>query len=112
VNASMPSAGICPYVGPAIVFESYWDLAGALQVLCRDPTLEADVTGRMTLASEGVATSLYGPRTTAIHRFGPRLILFDARTSSVISLTDGSTLSAYQPSIPLQTVRKYRDRGL
>ncbi len=37
--------GICPYVGPAIVFESYWDVAGAVQVRYRDPTLEADVTG-------------------------------------------------------------------
>jgi hypothetical protein len=109
IRAAMPEApsgstlllhGICPYVGPAIVFESYWDLAGALQVLYRDPTLKADVTGRMTLVSEGVATSLYGPKTTAFHRFGPRLILFDARTSSVISLTDGSILSAYLAKHP------------
>jgi hypothetical protein len=92
--------GSCPYVGPAIVFESYWDLAGALQVLYRDPTLGADVTGRMTVASEGVATSLYGSTTSAFHRFGPRLMLFDARTGSVIRLTDGSTLSAYLAQHP------------
>jgi hypothetical protein len=92
--------GTCPYVGPAIVFESHWDLAGALQVLYRDPTLEADVTGRMTVASEGVATSVYGPKTSAFHRFGPRLMLFDTRTSSVIRLMDGSTLSAYLAKHP------------
>jgi hypothetical protein len=92
--------GICPYVGPAIVFESSWDLAGALQVRYQDPTLEADVTGRMTVVSEGVATHLYGPLTSAFHRFGPRLILFDARTGSVIRLTNASILSAYLAKHP------------
>jgi hypothetical protein len=47
-----------------------------------------------------VATSVYGPKTSAFHRFGPRLMLFDARTSSVIRLMDGSTLSAYLAKHP------------
>jgi MFS family permease len=35
--------GICPYAGPAVVFESSWDLAGALMTFYRDRTLRADV---------------------------------------------------------------------
>jgi hypothetical protein len=35
--------GICPTVGPAIVFASSWDLTGALQLMYRDRTLRANV---------------------------------------------------------------------
>src|SRR5829696_8803897 len=35
--------GACPYVGPAVVFESNWDLAGALETHYGDPTVRADV---------------------------------------------------------------------
>jgi hypothetical protein len=35
--------GICPTVGPAPVFNSSWDLTGALQLMYRDRTLRANV---------------------------------------------------------------------
>jgi hypothetical protein len=52
--------GVCPYDGPAIVFESYYDLWGALVTHYHDLTLRADV-----LASEprvgpaGISIFLY-----------------------------------------------------
>jgi hypothetical protein len=52
--------GVCPYVGPAIVFESSWDLAGALLIHYRDYTLRADVvTPSLKIREDGLYTSLY-----------------------------------------------------
>jgi hypothetical protein len=52
--------GICPYEGPAIVFESSWDLAGALMVIYQDTTLEADVvTPVLQVREDGLYTRLY-----------------------------------------------------
>ncbi|MBE9127586.1 MULTISPECIES: hypothetical protein [unclassified Coleofasciculus] len=53
--------GVCPYVGPAIIFESSWDLAGALMMFYRDYTLKADiVTPNLKVKGDGLSTSLYG----------------------------------------------------
>src|SRR4029453_16256485 len=52
--------GVCPYLGPAIVFESSWDLAGALRVVYGDRTLHADVTtGRFSIHDDGLRTRIY-----------------------------------------------------
>jgi hypothetical protein len=52
--------GVCPYVGPAVVFESSWDLAGALITFYADRTLAADiVTPNMTVGKNGLRTVLY-----------------------------------------------------
>jgi hypothetical protein len=52
--------GVCPYAGPAIVFESHWDLAGRLQMHYHNPTLRADVvTPSMQVADDAVKTTIY-----------------------------------------------------
>jgi hypothetical protein len=52
--------GVCPYVGPAVVFESSWDLTGALQVLYGQFGLKADIiTPSMTVTDSGLVASLY-----------------------------------------------------
>jgi hypothetical protein len=52
--------GICPYIGPAIVFESSWDLRGALMMSYRDQTIRADVvTPDLKVEEDGLSTSLY-----------------------------------------------------
>lgn len=53
--------GVCPYVGPAPVFETWWDLTGALRILYGDPTLVGDVvTTRLSLREDGAYTRMYG----------------------------------------------------
>ncbi|MDI6772973.1 MAG: hypothetical protein QME77_10375 [bacterium] len=50
---------VCPYVGPGIVFESSWDLTGALRMLYGDMTLQADVTSaRLGVGKDGITTGL------------------------------------------------------
>ena len=83
--------GPCSYVGPAIVFESPWDFAGARQVLYGDPTLAGDVLddtreGRFGITDEGLWTRLYGE--SRFYRFGPDLLLFDYRARQIRPLTD------------------------
>jgi hypothetical protein len=79
-------SGVCPYVGPAVVFETWWDTSGILQVLYNDQTLEGDVTtGEVMIKSRGIRTSVYGER---FHRYGPRLILFQHRRGDAVPLVD------------------------
>lgn len=51
---------VCPYIGPAVVFESNWDFRGALSALYHNPDLKADVVTGTTYASdEAVVTRVY-----------------------------------------------------
>ncbi|MBV9582028.1 MAG: hypothetical protein JO057_25890 [Chloroflexi bacterium] len=60
-GASVLLAGSCPYVGPGVVFEAPWDVAGAIQIAYDDPTLRGDVvTPRLTIGDAGVTTEIYG----------------------------------------------------
>jgi len=94
--------GVCPYIGPAIVFESSWDLKGALQVELGDPTLEADVTsGRLRVEARGISTSVYGPEDSAFYAYGPSLLLFDDRTATVTPLLDRAAVNGYLRQHPL-----------
>jgi hypothetical protein len=45
--------GVCPYHGPAIVFDTPWDLAGALMLMYGQPDLRADVLHSQVSAQEG-----------------------------------------------------------
>jgi hypothetical protein len=79
-------SGVCPYVGPAIVFESPWDFAGALRLAYGDPTLRGDVPKGPTAAEvEGVRTQIYDR--ASLYRYGPDLLLFDHRQRTAVALT-------------------------
>lgn len=79
--------GICSYVGPAIVFDSNWDLRGALRLLYRDFSLNADVvTSRMTLESTGLTTTQYGKMYH--YPFDQSLFVYDYESQKVYPLSD------------------------
>jgi len=53
--------GVCSYIGPAIVFESSWDLAGALRIAYSNKNLKADIiTPTLGITVDGFITSMYG----------------------------------------------------
>lgn len=80
--------GVCPYRGPAIVFESNWDLEGALRARYRDATLEADTTETtLTVGRRGVSTLLYGV-IPASYPYSERLLLFDAARGNLHAIPD------------------------
>jgi hypothetical protein len=69
--------GVCPYCGPAIVFESSWDLAGALAIHYNDHSLRADVvTRRLKLESGGVSTFLYGRASQTHYPYGNNMFVY------------------------------------
>jgi hypothetical protein len=87
--------GVCPYVGPAVVFESNWDLAGALRSKYDDPTIHADVTtGNFHIGEDGLTTTIYGTQ-RAFYPYGPRLLVYDARHDAVHPLPDAETARKY-----------------
>lgn len=79
--------GVCPYVGPAIVFESSWDLQGALRVHHRDRSLGGDVTGGITsIEPRGIVTRIY--QVEVVHPYREHLYLYDRATGTAVALTD------------------------
>ena len=86
--------GVCPYVGPAVVFESNWDLAGALQVMYRDRTLSADVvTPRLEVGEEGITTTIYGVVKT--YPYGERLFVYNVASDVATPLPDVASAREY-----------------
>jgi len=86
--------GVCPYIGPAIVFESNWDLAGALRIIYRDRTLRADVTtGDLSIGEDGLRTQLYGK--SYFHPYGDKLLLYDYTKRSLRRLTDAGNARSH-----------------
>jgi len=85
--------GVCPYIGPAIVFESSWDLAGSLAPIYSDQTLRADVvTPRMNIGEDGIRKSLYGVE----HRYPyDNLFVYHFGQKSLHRLNDASSAHAY-----------------
>jgi hypothetical protein len=79
--------GVCPYVGPAVVFESSWDLAFALRLGYGDSTISADVVSDTFVPRpDRITTALYGEEYD--WPYGPATILLDLRSNRVWPLTD------------------------
>ena len=85
--------GVCPYVGPGIVFESSWDLAGALQALYGDDSLLADVTAEATVRGDGIAAEIYGEE--MFHPYSRTMILFDYERRSATTLPNAEAARAH-----------------
>jgi hypothetical protein len=86
--------GVCPYVGPAVVFKSKWDLAGLLALTYNDPTLRADVVSReMFVRTDGLATKTHSDQ--SFYPFSNDLIVFDPRSGSVFPLPDHAAAQGY-----------------
>jgi hypothetical protein len=85
--------GICPYVGPAIVFESSWDLKGAMRMRYHNNTLRADVvTPNLKIRKDGLYTLLYGQEHYYPYR---RLIVYNFEKKKIFQLSDAKTARSY-----------------
>jgi hypothetical protein len=106
--------GVCPYIGPAIVYESNFDLASALQLMYRDPTLKADVaTDRLMIGQDGLRTQFYGFR--SMYPYSERLLLYDHERKRVASLSDVQAATRYlatgNPESSMKCARGVPGRG-
>ncbi len=99
-GAALILDGVCPYVGPAIVFESNWDLAGALRVHYHDPAIRADVVTRnLSVDEEGVSTLLYG-HIKARYPYGESLLLYNFAQDRLYRLNSAASAQAYFEAHP------------
>jgi hypothetical protein len=86
--------GTCPYRGPAIVFESPWDLKGALEVSYRTWPITADVvTHRLTVTPDGLRTKLYGSSLT--YPYGPGIVIYNVARRRAYPMPDHATAVRY-----------------
>jgi hypothetical protein len=100
-NTTLMLGGICSYDGPAIIFESDWDLSGALRLHYGDRTLSADVLRPRfyRVSDSGLATFLYEGEDD--YDFGTSLQLYDFRRKTSHALTDReATLRVFHDNPP------------
>ncbi|HEY1754602.1 MAG TPA: hypothetical protein VGG72_04350 [Bryobacteraceae bacterium] len=70
--------GVCRYIGPGIVFETYWDVKGMLRVYYSDRTLDADVfTNTTEVKEDGIHTKMYDEVT--VHSYEENLTVYNVR---------------------------------
>jgi hypothetical protein len=80
--------GLCPYIGPAPVFESSLDFTGALTVLYPDRFLKGDVLKNHTrFSSAGVRTAWYWPNAYA---YSQKLLIYDYANKELYPLPNSS----------------------
>jgi hypothetical protein len=102
-NTTLLVDGICPYIGPGIVFEGAADMGGALQLLYRDPTLRGDVvTPEMEVQKEGIHTTLY--QLSQFYPYGPELKVYNMRSKTLLDIPDPASAQKYFGSLgPVRT---------
>ncbi|HUA13980.1 MAG TPA: hypothetical protein VMG31_01685 [Verrucomicrobiae bacterium] len=92
-NSALLLDGVCPYIGPGIVFEGHQDMGGALQTLYRDSSLRGDVvTPQLRVHEDGIETSIYGR-----YRYYPygNLKVYDLRRRQAFDLRDVKAAMEY-----------------
>lgn len=86
--------GVCRYVGPAPVFEANWDLAGALQLFHRDPTIKADVVNpTLEVRDDGIHTFEYD--VASRYPYGPDVFVYHFGRREVRTLGDAGAARTY-----------------
>ncbi|HMF10010.1 MAG TPA: hypothetical protein VKJ00_12800, partial [Thermoanaerobaculia bacterium] len=93
--------GTCPYVGPAVVFKSKWDLAGLLALAYQDPAVQADVvTSQMEVREDGLVTKSLSQNEN--YPYSDDLLVFDVRSNAVTRFSNTAVARRYfQQRLPL-----------
>lgn len=87
--------GFCRYVGPAPVFEAFWDPAGALQIAYADETLRADVVSpNLEISDDAITTTIFGNQVMR-YVYGERLWLHNVRRKITFQLIDSLVARNY-----------------
>jgi cellulose synthase (UDP-forming) len=92
--------GVCPYVGPASVFETEWDLKGAIQTRYFSDTVKANViTPKLKITENGITTSIYGlDQVYPFYPFGG-LVIYNFQTKTVYPIKDIEAANYYFQNI-------------
>lgn len=86
--------GVCPYTGPGIVFECYWDVSGMLRTYYHDSSIRGDVAKRnLQVSEQGLDTRIYGER--KIYPYCNQLFVFNVGQNEVYGLKDAEAARLY-----------------
>jgi hypothetical protein len=106
---SLPSSstvildGVCPEIGPAVVFGDEWDFRGAIRLAYQDPSLAADTAadGLRAGAQQLVVTMTFlGRGSTRGYEYGPRLFVYDFPRRTLRAVRDRDDAVRYVSSRP------------
>lgn len=84
LDAAVILAGVCPYEGAAVVFESYWDFAGGLQLVYGRRDLRGDVLRDLRVGPDALETRTYG--VPVRYPYGDELFVWDAEQRRLVPL--------------------------
>lgn len=92
--------GVCPYVGPATVFETDWDIKGALQLQYNSPSLKANVVSpRLLVTDDGITTSIYGNNQDyPFYPYG-KIYIYNYNTKQLYSVANADAADYYFENI-------------
>jgi hypothetical protein len=85
--------GVCPYHRPAIVFETSWDVAGALSLALDRPLNGDTVNPRMVVGAAGLTSSIYDAESR--YPYSPRLFVYNPRLHVLAPLRDAAAARDY-----------------
>jgi len=85
--------GVCPYHGPAIVFETDWDIEGALTLAIGRQIAGDTVSPRMKLTSTALESEIYGE--PKHYGFGPRLFVYNPWDHRLVRLAYAEAARRY-----------------
>jgi hypothetical protein len=92
-NSTVILDRVCPYFGPAIIFETNWDVGGALTLALGRPLKGDAVSPRMSITALGLATSMYND--PSFYPYGRALYIYDPSTHVAESLTTAEDARRY-----------------
>jgi hypothetical protein len=103
-DATVVLDGVCPEVGPGVVFAAPHDLAGLLRRRYQDSKVQANVatTGPVGVESHDLVISAALPwRTIPLsYPYGPRLFVYYWPRRSVVVLRDAAAARRYLAATP------------
>jgi hypothetical protein len=102
-NATVVLDGVCPEIGPGVVFAAPYDLGEVLQIRYHDPTIRAPVaTAAVAAESRGlvISTVLFGKLGPHFYPYRPRLLVYDWPRHSTILLRDAAAARRYLARTP------------
>jgi hypothetical protein len=112
-NTRVVLDGVCPEIGPGVVFTASYDLEGALRIRYGDPTIRAPVATQAVEARPTafvISTVLFGNLNPHVYPYGSRLLIFDWRTGELITLRDAVVARRYleaHPRPPCPNLRSF-----
>lgn len=101
--------GVCPYHGPAILFEAYWDVGPALSRATGKSLTGDAISSRSRLLATGVETSIY--KEPALYAYGPTLYVYNPRRRTAVRLDNAAAAMRYFSRDRVSCPRGYPARG-